>query len=165
MTRIGTTPRRRAPIAALVAALTVLGGTGCGDSDAGPAEPEATATTTTTTASTTTAAATPAVTPAAQAYVDAVNSEDLDALVSAFAPAGVVIDVSRRIEGREAIRAWAAREVIGGTLRVDGVTATDEGAQRLRVHWAPAGSDGWAADYTFSTQAGKVTVADLQYAR
>jgi hypothetical protein len=104
------------------------------------------------------------VSPGAQAYVDSVNAGDLDALVAAFAADGEVVDVTRRIRGPEAIRAWAGTEVIGGSLRVDGVDQLAPDRQRLRVHWAPAGSAGWAADYTFTTRGGQITVADLQYA-
>ncbi len=101
----------------------------------------------------------------AQSYVDAVNREDLDALVAAFSPDGEIIDISRRVRGADAIRRWADSEVIGGTLRVESVTPLSPDTQRLRVHWAPAGSGGWAADYTFSTLDDRITTADLQYAR
>jgi hypothetical protein len=77
----------------------------------------------------------------------------------------LAVDVRRRIEGRDAIREWAAREVIGGSLRVDTVTALGPDAQRVRVHWAPSGSAGWAADYTFRVGGGEIVEADLQYAR
>lgn len=101
--------------------------------------------------------------PAARCYVDAVNAEDLDALVGCFAPDGRIVDVSREITGEEAIRAWADREVIGGSLEVLEVEPTESG-QRLLVHWAPAGSDGWRAYYTFEVQNGLIIAADLQYA-
>src|SRR3712207_4558894 len=81
-------------------------------------------------------AASPGVAPAApaQAYVDAVNVGDLDALVAAFAPDGQVTDVSRPIRGRDAIRTWAGNEVIGGRLQVLSVSAMP-GGQDLLVHW------------------------------
>jgi hypothetical protein len=146
---------RRAIAAVVAAGVLVLGGCvlgGCGgaESTPAPAVPPAAST---------------AVAPAAQAYVDAVGRQDLDGLVSAFAADGVVVDVSRRIEGRDAIRTWADREVIGGSLRVDGVTEVEPGVQRLRVHWAPGGSGGWAADYTFTVDGDGIAEADLQYAR
>jgi len=100
---------------------------------------------------------------AAQCYVDAVNDETLDGLVGCFATGGVVVDVSRRIEGRNAIRGWAQSEVIGGTLRVIESEPRENGV-RLLVHWAPAGSDGWRGYYTFKVSNGRITVADLQYA-
>lgn len=106
-----------------------------------------------------------ALLPAAAAYVDAVAARDLDALVAAFAVDGVVVDVQRRIVGRDAIREWAAREVIGGGLPVDGVVELSPRVQRVRVHWAPAGSAGWAADYTFTVEGREIVEADLQYAR
>jgi hypothetical protein len=104
------------------------------------------------------------VPPAAQCYVDAVNAENLDALVECFAPDGLVIDVSRRFEGAEAVRRWADNEVIGGSLRVLEVAEHHEGSVRLLVHWAPAGSQGWQAYYTFDYADGRITTADLQYA-
>lgn len=103
------------------------------------------------------------VDPAARCYVDAVNNENLDALVNCFSPDGAVMDVSREIGGYEAIRVWAEREVIGGTLEVLDVEPVEDG-QRLLVYWAPEGSDGWQAHYTFTVQGGLIALADLQYA-
>ena len=107
--------------------------------------------------------ATVEVDPAIMCYVNAINAEDLDALVGCFAPDALIVDVSREISGSDAIRAWADGEVIGGTLEVLEVEATDAG-QRLLVHWAPAGSDGWRAYYTFEVQDELIVLADLQYA-
>ncbi|BDP43827.1 hypothetical protein DAETH_37960 (plasmid) [Deinococcus aetherius] len=98
-----------------------------------------------------------------QCYVNAVNRNNLNALVSCFASGGVVIDVSRQIRGQEAIRTWARNEVMGGTLRVLSATPRPNGV-RLLVHWAPRGSQGWRAAYTFTYWNGKLTRADLQYA-
>ncbi|MBU2664721.1 nuclear transport factor 2 family protein [Actinoplanes bogorensis] len=104
-----------------------------------------------------------AVAAPAQAYVDAVAARDLGALAEAFAPDAVVIDVTRRIEGRDAIREWADNEVIGGSLRVLSATPMD-GGQDLLVHWAPSGSAGWEARYRFTMNGSHITQADLQYA-
>lgn len=113
------------------------------------------------------AAASPTASPSmaapAQAYVDAVNAGDLEALARAFAPDGEVRDVSRPIRGRDAIRTWAGNEVIGGRLQVLSVTAMP-GGQDLLVHWAPAGSAGWRAHYRFTMTDSEITLADLQYA-
>lgn len=97
--------------------------------------------------------------------MDAVNARSLDRLVAAFSTDGVVVDVDRRIRGRAAIRAWARDEVISGTLRVHRVTRLAARRDRARVHWAPGGSSGWAADYTFTTRGGRIIEADLQYAQ
>jgi hypothetical protein len=51
------------------------------------------------------------------AYVDAVARRDADALAAAFAPDGVVVDVQRRIAGREAIREWPSRSMISDSAR------------------------------------------------
>lgn len=117
------------------------------------------------TAATPTPAVTGGISPAApaQAYVDAVNRNDLDALVLAFAPDGQVIDVTRPIRGRDAIRTWADNEVMGGHLEVLSVTPMP-GGQDLLVRWAPRGLGGWQAHYRFTMTDSAITTADLQYA-
>jgi hypothetical protein len=47
------------------------------------------------------------------AYVDATNSFNLDRFVAAFAEDAVVNDHRDEFVGKEQIRAWAAREIIG----------------------------------------------------
>lgn len=101
---------------------------------------------------------------AAMAYVDAVNTGDLDALVAAFAADAVITDVSRPIAGAGNIRAWAGSEVIGGSLEVLEVVEDRTDGQKLLVHWAPGGSEGWQAHYDFTMSDGVITAADLQYA-
>lgn len=101
---------------------------------------------------------------AAQGYVDAVNAGDLDALVASFAPDAEIIDVSRSIQGHDAIRQWAGNEVIGGTLRVLSIAERRADGQKLLVHWAPGGSGGWRAHYDFTVGGGRIVKADLQYA-
>jgi hypothetical protein len=105
-----------------------------------------------------------AVAPAVLAYVDAVNAGDLDALVQAFAADAVITDVSRQISGHDAIRTWADREVVGGSLQVLDVIEDRPDGQLLLVHWAPGGSGGWRAHYDFTVSGNRVTAADLQYA-
>ncbi|WP_043617657.1 nuclear transport factor 2 family protein [Nonomuraea candida] len=100
----------------------------------------------------------------ALAYVDAVNAGDLDALVASFARDAEIIDVARSIKGHDAIRVWAGDEVIGGTLRVVSIAERRADGQKLLVHWAPAGSDGWRAHYDFTVGGGRIVRADLQYA-
>ncbi|WP_143591375.1 hypothetical protein [Thermoactinospora rubra] len=48
------------------------------------------------------------------------------------------------------------REVIGGTLRVLRIVQARPDGQRLLVHWAPAGSDGWRAHYDFTVAGGRI---------
>jgi hypothetical protein len=164
--RFTTSPLRVATLLIAVVAIT-----GCASQANDPAgTPDSTVPTTSTPpAVTPSESATPGdadlpISSAAQRYVDAVNASDLDALVDSFAADGEIVDVSRRITGATAIRTWAQNEVMGGTLRVDEVTIVDANTQRLRVHWAPGGSGGWAADYTITTDGDHITLADLQYA-
>jgi hypothetical protein len=101
---------------------------------------------------------------AARLYINAVNQNNLDSLVSSFATNGQILDVSRTIAGQAAIRTWARNEVMGGTLRVIEINQQRPGHVRLLVHWAPRGSAGWRAWYTFSYENNRITLADLQYA-
>ncbi|MGV9452555.1 nuclear transport factor 2 family protein [Streptomyces sp. NPDC003635] len=98
------------------------------------------------------------------AYVRAVAAQNLDALVAAFAPDAEVIDVGRSFSGRDAIRGWADREVIGGALSVDAVVESRAGYQKLLVTFAPGGGEGFAAHYAFTVSGSAVTRADLTYA-
>lgn len=98
----------------------------------------------------------------ARYYVDAVNREDLEGLVETFAPDAVVIDVSRRFAGREAIQGWAENEVIGGRLEVLEVRPYERGT-RMNVRFRPGGGEGFEACYTFDTRGTAITRADLQY--
>lgn len=101
---------------------------------------------------------------AARNYIRAVNQNSLDALVDAFDVNGTVVDVTRNITGHTAIRTWARNEVMGGSLRVIEINRQTANSVRLLVHWAPRGSQGWRAWYTFTYANGKITIADLQYA-
>ena len=96
-------------------------------------------------------------------YVDAVNGEDLEALVAAFHPDGEVIDVGRRIAGEAPIRRWGDAEVIGGRLTVLRVRETDAGAA-LNVRFAPGGTDGFEANYEFEVDSDRIRRATLTYA-
>ncbi|MFF8592786.1 nuclear transport factor 2 family protein [Streptomyces sp. NPDC015220] len=105
----------------------------------------------------------PAVDPAAQAYVDAVAAEDLDALVAAFRPDARLVDVEREFTGHDEIRDWARNEVIGGRLTVLKSTPKSNGTTLL-VHFAPGGSGGFEATYDFDVRDGRIAALDLQYA-
>jgi hypothetical protein len=101
--------------------------------------------------------------PAARRYLDAVAAKNADAVAASFAPDGLVVDVGREIRGRDAIRQWAANEVIGGiyTLlehkpRAGGVT--------MLVRFQPGGTGGFRANYHFDITDGLITKATLEYA-
>lgn len=61
-------------------------------------------------------------------FIDAVNRNDGDAFLGAFAPDGFVDDWGRIFTGREQIKAWSDVEFIGahGTLAVEEVDAGEE---------------------------------------
>ncbi|MEV0145608.1 MULTISPECIES: nuclear transport factor 2 family protein [unclassified Nonomuraea] len=101
--------------------------------------------------------------PAARRYLDAVAAEDADALAAGFAPDGLVIDVGREIRGRDAIRRWAADEVIGGVYTLLDHTPRAGGVTML-VRFQPGGVGGFRANYHFDITDGLITKATLEYA-
>lgn len=52
-------------------------------------------------------------------HVKAVNAFDLDAIVATFTDDALVNDARREFWGTEAIRAWAAREMVGDRVTLD----------------------------------------------
>jgi ketosteroid isomerase-like protein len=57
--------------------------------------------------------------PVAAEYLAAVNACDLDRMVAAFAPDAYVNDARREINGVEAIRRWAEKEMIGDRVTME----------------------------------------------
>ncbi|GAA2284481.1 hypothetical protein GCM10010415_62910 [Streptomyces atrovirens] len=150
-------------------ALTAALLTACSDSDTGSAAtetPEAPATSRSADGAPSpqeAAAGAEEVPAAAQAYVDAVAAEDLDALVDAFHPDARLIDVGREFNGRDEIRDWADNEVIGGRLTVLKNTPKP-GGTTLLVRFAPGGTGGFEANYEFDVRDGRIAELNLQYA-
>ena len=68
---------------------------------------------------------TPTLPPLVAAYVEATNSFDLERLLSTFADDALVNDQLRDYRGQEAIREWAARDIIGQGLTME-MTSTIE---------------------------------------
>jgi hypothetical protein len=58
----------------------------------------------------------PALPPLMAAYVEATNSFDLEGLLAPFADDALVNDQLRDYWGKQAIREWAARDIIGERL-------------------------------------------------
>lgn len=101
--------------------------------------------------------------PAAQRYLDAVAAKNADALAACFALDGLVIDVGREIRGRDAIRQWAANEVIGGVYTLLEHKPRPGGVTML-VRFQPGGTGGFRANYHFDITGGLITKATLEYA-
>jgi hypothetical protein len=61
--------------------------------------------------------------------IDAVNAGDTDAFLAEFASDGWIDDNGRRFVGRDEMRAWSERELIGANSRfaVTGSESTDRG--------------------------------------
>jgi len=56
--------------------------------------------------------------PVVAEYIAAVNAFDEDAIVATFADDALVNDAHREFWGREAIRAWVAREMVGDRVMI-----------------------------------------------
>ena len=61
---------------------------------------------------------TAALAPVLAEHIAAVNAFDEDAIVATFADDALVNDAHREFWGREAIRRWAARELVGDRVTV-----------------------------------------------
>ncbi|GAA2202086.1 nuclear transport factor 2 family protein [Streptomyces bangladeshensis] len=102
--------------------------------------------------------------PAARRYLDTVADRDAAGVAAAFAPDGLVVDVGREIRGRDAIRRWAAAEVIGGAYTLLDRTP-HPGGTTLLVRFRPGGTgDGFRARYRLDLTDGLITRATLEYA-
>jgi hypothetical protein len=150
---------------ACLAGLLIAGSTACGPASAPPTTPNASSASSTASRPDASAAVSlDELLPPVAAYVTAVNAKNLDGLVRAFAPNGEVVDVGRRFAGHDAIRRWAETEVIGGTLTVRAVLENEPNRQRLLVTFAPSGTGGFGANYTFTVDGPTITSAVLTYA-
>ncbi len=95
-------------------------------------------------------------------YQSATNAKDIDGYVACFTDDAVMIDVSRTFQGRDKIRAWAAREVIphGETFAHRKVLEPGDGYAKTEVKWLS-----WVVHYSYWWDAdGKITKMSLQYA-
>jgi hypothetical protein len=57
--------------------------------------------------------------PAVTGYLAAVNAFDVDGMVAAFAPDAYVNDARREINGIDAIRRWAEKEMVGDHVTME----------------------------------------------
>jgi hypothetical protein len=67
----------------------------------------------------------PALPPIVAAYVEATNSFDLDGLLAPFAEDALVNDQLCDYWGKQAIREWAARDIIGERVTMQVVNAVE----------------------------------------
>ena len=69
----------------------------------------------------------PSTPPVVSAFVAAVNAGDTAAFLALFAERGIVDDWGTRYGGREKIRAWSDRELIGVDARLE-IVSSEQGA-------------------------------------
>ena len=79
-------------------------------------------------------------------YQDSTNAKNIDAYVGCFTDDAEMIDVSRTISGRDAIRARALREVIshGDTFRHRRILESSAGYAKIEVNWLS-----WVVHYSY----------------
>ena len=87
-----------------------------------------------------------AVPTAIACYQAATNAQDIDAYMACFGDDAVMVDVNRTITGRDAIRAWALREVIGNgsSFRHRRILENDAGYAKTEVNWLS-----WVVHYSY----------------
>lgn len=62
-------------------------------------------------------------------HIDAVNAFDLDRMMGTFADDALVNDAHREFWGADAIRRWAAKEMVGDHVTLDVTEVLDHGGQ------------------------------------
>ena len=100
------------------------------------------------------------ITTPARCYFEAAGKSDLSSLRACFQDDAVIIDVSRKIAGIEAISHWAQDEVFGGRYTVLKIVSREKNALKLLITFAPPGygdgSQGFKAHYSFEFSDGKM---------
>jgi ketosteroid isomerase-like protein len=69
--------------------------------------------------------------PAVAGYLAAVNAFDVDGMVAAFAPDAYVNDARREINGTDAIRQWAEKEMAGDHVTMEVREVVDHYGQTI----------------------------------
>jgi hypothetical protein len=107
--------------------------------------------------------------PPVAAYIAATNSFDLDALMATFDEDALVNDHRSEFRGRDAIRDWAAREIIGDrvTLRVIDATRRGQSAAVVAMvddNFDKAGlPDPFELAFYFSVDGGRIVQLVIVY--
>ncbi|HEY6493133.1 MAG TPA: nuclear transport factor 2 family protein [Trebonia sp.] len=69
--------------------------------------------------------------PVVAGYLAAVNAFDLDGVVASFAPDAYVNDARREINGIDAIRRWAEKEMIGDHVTMEPLEVVDHHGETI----------------------------------
>lgn len=98
-------------------------------------------------------------------YFETIKAENSQQLRTCFTHKALIIDVSRRIKGKQAILTWANNEVFGGRYDVLKIVSRSTSQLKLLVTFTPQGwGSGFRAHYEFYLSNGKIEKMDLQYA-
>jgi hypothetical protein len=82
------------------------------------------------------------------AFVNAVNAGDTEAFLALFADRGIVDDWGTRYSGRQKIRVWSDRELIGVNATIE-ITSSEQHGQEASV-LAQVGGRGFKGTSRFS---------------
>jgi hypothetical protein len=96
-------------------------------------------------------------------YFEAVAAHDSEALADCFADDGVVLDVGRTVSGRDAIKMWAEREVLGGSYNIIDIGERDSIVSVLLI-FTPQDEEAFYARYEFEIKNHKIAYSNLHYA-
>ncbi len=101
---------------------------------------------------------------AAACYFDTIAAKNLGKFAACFDTNAVIIDVTREIRGRDAIKTWAKNEVVGGRYTILEVKEIKNEASIL-LRFSPNGvGEGFRARYVVTWKNNKIIKMDLQYA-
>ena len=64
-------------------------------------------------------------------HINAVNARDLDRIVATFAPDALVNDARREFWSHDAIRSWAAKELVGDNISMNVTEALNHDGQPI----------------------------------
>jgi len=98
-------------------------------------------------------------------YLEGVEKDQSEILILGFTEDGRVLDVSRTIEGRQAIKRWADKEVLSLEYSVGKIVFTKKGARLYNNIRFGQNTSGFYASYDLDLKEGLIHFSDLQYAK
>jgi hypothetical protein len=94
---------------------------------------------------------------AVQRALTAIDAQDNDAFVAAFAPDGYVDDWGREFRGPDQIRSWSQNELIGKQATFTDTQVTQPGNPLTIVTQVGGNGFNGPSHFTFTTEADKLT--------
>jgi hypothetical protein len=92
-----------------------------------------------------------------ESLIAAVNAQDTEGFVGAFAPDAVIDDWGRQVVGHDEIRAWNEYEVIGPDVRIDVTRVEHVGRTIVLTVLTSRGTSKGSSHFAFDIDDGVVT--------